>query len=56
MSDEDIKTMAIMIAHRAADVEVTKRLKKRSRLDVALWELCRALKGKSKEQDASSEL
>ena len=56
MRDKDAKTLAVMIANRAADIEATKELKKRSRLDLALGELCRALRGKGKGQDASSEL
>ena len=50
MSDKDTKTLAVMIANRAADIEATEELKK-DRLGLALRELCNALKASFKEQD-----
>ena len=51
MSDKDTKTLAVMIANRAADIEATEQLEKRDRLGLALGELCNALKASSDEQN-----
>ena len=56
MSDKDTKTLAVMIANRAADIEATEELKKKDRLGLALEAFCDAMKASVKEQEADEEL
>ena len=50
-NDKDIETLAVMVAHRAVDIEATEKLKKKDRLGVALEAFCNALKNSVEEQD-----
>ena len=50
---KDIKTLAVMIANRAVDIEATEKLKKKDRLGLAIMALCKALKNNTGEQDAT---
>ena len=56
MSDKDTKTLAVMIANRAADIEATEQLEKPNRLGRALEAFCNAMKASVKEQSEESEL
>ena len=40
---KDIKTLAVMIANRAADIEATEQLEKKHRLEAALEAFCRVV-------------
>ena len=53
---KDVKTLAVMIANRAADIEATEQLEKRDRLGLALEAFCNAMKASVKEQNEESEL
>ena len=53
---KDVKTLAVMIANRAADIEATEELKKKDRLGLALEAFCNALKNSVDEQTAEEEL
>lgn len=50
---KDIKTLAVMIANRAADIEATEKLKKKDRLGLAIMALCHALKDNTEEQETT---
>ena len=53
---KDVKTLAVMIANRAADIEATEELKKKDRLGLALEAFCNALNNSVEEQKNEAEL
>jgi hypothetical protein len=56
MSDKDIETMAVMVAHRAVDIEATEQVEKRNGLGLALEAFCRAIADNSEQQNTDAEL
>jgi len=51
MSDNDIKTMAVMIANRAADIEATEQTKeRRDNSKLAFKAFCEGLCGRERER------
>ena len=56
MSDKDIETMAVMVAHRAVDVEATEQVEKRNGLGLAIEAFCRAIAESNREQSNDDEL